>query len=135
MKHLIKYKIFESSSEMSEIFETVNDILLEMKDLDISVDSRICWYYTPSIRVPAIIIELESAPRNYFHLLGEGGILDCINRLVKYTKEYGFDIVVENTPDSGLIASGEVSYLSLDDFITEYISEELYQIEIILYKK
>lgn len=136
MKFLKSYKLFESSDEKvsDEIFNDINDILLEIKDMGITVKSKSGYYYYPeaTVKRPAILIDIESNPHDYFYLSRkEGNISDCILRLRDYVNGKGCDMLMLSVPDD----NNEDNYQTVSDFIYDYSGEDLTEIQIIIYKK
>jgi len=139
VKFLKSYKLFESSDEKisDEIFNDINDILLEIKDMDINVvSSNNMYYYMETSsdvvnRRPAILIDIEADGGNdYFYLTGKhGNISDCLLRLRDYVLKNGCDIVMVNMPDD------PDDYSEFEDFFDEYVGEDLHEIQVIIYKK
>jgi len=122
----------EEDKISDEIFGDVKDILLEISDMGIDVQSVNGHYYypEPSDRRSAIVIDLTSEAHSYFYLRGnDGSILDCILRLKEYVESNGCEMVAENIPDN------KDDYTKIDDFIEEYSGEDLYEIQIIIYNK
>lgn len=135
MKFLKSYRLFESSDEKisDEIFSDINDILLEIEDMGINVDSSNNMYYYIDVvnRRPAILIDIETdGGDDYFYLSGKhGNISDCLLRLRDYVLKNGCDIVMVNMPDD------PDDYLEFEYFFDEYVGEDLHEIQVIIYKK
>ena len=125
MKHLKTYKVFESSSEDSDIVLDIRDILFELDDYDgIEYHVKNINYYKddkPYKPYPSIRVEIKDNKYGFFRL---EDIMDVLLRLKDYLKETNYDI------DMGY--SGD--YYPIDDFIDEFDGEELPRIHLFIYK-
>jgi len=135
MKYLKLFELYnhpqapkEEDKISDEIFNDIEDILLEISDMYINIVSVNGHYYYPesSDRRPAIVIDLESEAHSYFYLRTDS-ILDCILRLKEYVESNGCEMVAQNIPDN------QDDYTKIDDFIEEYSGEDLYEIQLIIY--
>ena len=131
MKYLKTYKIFESTEDTryatSDELSTIEDILLQIKDLDFSVnihkniggedeelegESEVCRVYIEKFAVYGFSDderECKYYPSKEF--------ISTLQHLVSYVKEIDYDIQIESIDDSSVIdrVSSEDGDLSDED--------------------
>lgn len=132
MKHLNSFKLFESkdSSFPSSFIDEIKDISLEFSDIDLEVNCNFVEYYkTDSLGRPsskfirAFAIDLKGLSNRFFRW---NEIEETVLRIEDISSRLGFKIDIEVPSDD--------DYLPLEDFISIYSGEELYEISIIIYK-
>lgn len=132
MKHLNSFKLFESedSSFPSSFIDEVKDISLEFTDIDLEVNYNFVDYYkTDSLGRPsskfirAFAIDIKDSSSRFFRW---NEIKETVLRIEDISNRLGFKIDIEIPTDD--------DYLQLEDFISVYSGEELYDISIIIYK-
>ena len=115
-------------STLELIFDDIKDILLDLEEHDIDVDSTIGQYHKlyetkDSELKDSINIDLEDNTFNFFRF--NDHILPTIKRLQSFLSEYDLNIDIE------LVSENE--FYSVDEFIEEYGSEEFHELGIIIY--
>lgn len=132
MKHLNSFKLFESedSSFPSSFIDDIKDISLEFIDDSFKVKYNFVDYYkTDSLGTPssgfirAFAIDLKDSSNRFFRWYE---IKETVLRIEDVSSRLGFKIDIEVPADD--------DYLPLEDFISIYSGEELYDISIIIYK-
>ena len=127
---------FESIS--NEDKDTIEDIVLELKDEGLNVDvSRDIQYHksdrnstnTTEHKGVAVYIEAsEETDGGYTPFSVNGVIKDCLIRLDKYAKSIGCGMHIDPQADA-------MEFISLKDFIDIYSGDELARIDVIIYEK
>jgi hypothetical protein len=115
-------------STLELIFDDIKDILLDLEEHDIDVDSTIGQYHKlyekkDSELKDSINIDLKDNIYNFF--VFNDHILPTIKRLQSFLSEYNLNIDIE------LVSENE--FYSVDEFIEEYGSEEFHELGIIIY--
>jgi hypothetical protein len=110
------------------IFDDIKDILLDLEEHDIDVDSTIGQYHKlyekkDSELKDSINIDLKDNIYNFF--VFNDHILPTIKRLQSFLSEYNLNIDIE------LVSENE--FYSVNEFIEEYGSEEFHELGIIIY--
>jgi hypothetical protein len=132
LKNLISFKLFESKdiNFPSSFVDDIKDISLEFSDNDFNVDYNFVDYYkTDSLGRPSgkfiksFAIDIKDLSNRFFRW---DDIKETVLRIDEISKELGFKIDIEVPSDD--------DYLELNDFISIYSGEELYDISIIIYK-
>lgn len=119
LKQYSEYKIFENS-----IADTVEDIILDIRDLGFYVDiNKDITYNTNGQTKKGVSVMVENP--GIFRL---DDIKDCLLRLRSYVDSIGYDMHID--PDGK-----EMEFLTLEEFSDIYGGEELYMIDIILFEK
>jgi hypothetical protein len=132
LKHLNSFKLFESKDSIfpSSFIDEVKDISLEFTDIDLEVNYNFVDYYkTDSLGRPsskfirAFAIDIKDSSSRFFRW---NEIKETVLRVEDISNRLGFKIDIEIPTDD--------DYLQLEDFISVYSGEELYDISIIIYK-
>ena len=115
-------------STLELIFDDIKDILLDLEEHDIDVDSTIGQYHKlyekkDSELKDSINIDLKDNIYNFF--VFNDHILPTIKRLQSFLSEYNLNIDIE------LVSENE--FYSVNEFIEEYGSEEFHELGIIIY--
>jgi hypothetical protein len=115
-------------STLELIFDDIKDILLDLEEHDIDVDSTIGQYHKlyekkDSELKDSINIDLKDNIYNFF--VFNDHILPTIKRLQSFLSEYNLNIDIE------LVSENE--FYPVDEFIEEYGSEEFHELGIIIY--
>jgi hypothetical protein len=115
-------------STLELIFDDIKDILLDLEEHDIDVDSTIGQYHKlyekkDSELKDSINIDLKDNIYNFF--VFNDHVLPTIKRLQSFLSEYNLNIDIE------LVSENE--FYSVDEFIEEYGSEEFHELGIIIY--
>ena len=115
-------------STLELIFDDIKDILLDLEEHDIDVDSTIGQYHKlyekkDSELKDSINIDLKDNIYNFF--VFNDHILPTIKRLQSFLSEYNLNIDIE------LVSENE--FYPVDKFIEEYGSEEFHELGIIIY--
>ncbi len=115
-------------STLELIFDDIKDILLDLEEHDIDVDSTIGQYHKlyekkDSELKDSINIDLKDNIYNFF--VFNDHILPTIKRLQSFLSEYDLNIDIE------LVQENE--FYPVDEFIEEYGSEEFHELGIIIY--
>lgn len=121
MRYLKSYKLFESVS--TDIKADIEDMLLELTDYQIEYSVTELKYYKDGIKgEDCLRVYIKDNQDRFFRL---EDIMDVLLRIKDYLKEtdYSIDIGIPNSDD----------YLDIDNFITEFSGEELYNINIFIY--
>lgn len=124
MRYLKTYKLFESIS--ADIKADIEDILLELTDYQIEWNiadySEIKYYKNGINPTDCLRVYVKDNKDRLFRL---EDIMDVLLRIKDYLEEsdYSIDIGIPKSDD----------YLDIDDFITEFSGEELYNINIYIY--
>jgi len=131
LKNLVNFKLFESNIFSDDFISDIKDISLEFEDNKIEVNFGFVEYYkTDSLGHPSssfiktFAIDIKDISNRFFRW---EDIKDTILRIDYVSKQSGFNIDIEVVSDE--------DYLPLDDFISIYSGEELYDISILIYKK
>jgi hypothetical protein len=132
LKNLISFKLFESKDNdfPSSFIDDVKDVSLELIDIDLEVDYNFVDYYkTDSLGRPSgkfiksFAIDIKDVSSRFFRW---SEIKETVLRIQDISSRLGFKIDIEVPSDD--------DYLELNDFISIYSGEELYDISIIIYK-
>jgi hypothetical protein len=132
LKNLISFKLFESKDNdfPSSFIDDVKDVSLELTDIDLEVEYNFVDYYkTDSLGRPSskfiksFIIDIKDVSSRFFRW---SEIKETVLRIQDISSRLGFKIDIEVPSDD--------DYLELNDFISIYSGEELYDISIIIYK-
>lgn len=132
LKNLISFKLFESKDNdfPSSFVDDVKDVSLELTDIDLEVEYNFVDYYkTDSLGRPCGIfiksfaIDIKDVSSRFFRW---SEIKETVLRIQDISSRLGFKIDIEVPSDD--------DYLELQDFISVYSGEELYDISIIIYK-
>lgn len=121
-------------STLELIFDDIKDILFDLEEHDIDVDSTIGQYHKlysakswketkDSELKDSINIDLKDNTFNFFRF--NDHILPTIKRLQSFLSEYDLNIDIELT--------NENEFYPVDEFIEEYGSEEFHELGIIIY--
>jgi hypothetical protein len=131
LKNLVNFKLFESNIFSDDFISDIKDISLEFVDNEIEVNFGFVDYYNTdslghqsSSFIKTFAIDIKDISNRFFRW---EDIKDTILRIDYVSKQSGFNIDIEVVSDE--------DYLPLDDFISIYSGEELYDISILIYKK
>lgn len=136
MKYLRGF--FESKSFDDDIVKDLHDICLELNDIEIdfTISDRSYYLDSPSasdslcVKVPSIFISLQDFQLRFF-------TLDEIEPVIQRIRDYLNEI--DNTPTGrfyiDLSIPNEDCYLSVDSFYREFSGEEIYKLNIIIYRR
>jgi hypothetical protein len=132
--YFIKLTNYVNESISNEDRDTIEDIVLELRDEGLHVDvSRDIQYHksgehstnTTEHKGVAIYIEVEEGMDFFYY---DGVIKDCLVRLNEYAKSIGCDIHID--PEANAM-----EFLSLKDFEDIWGGEDLIRIDVIIYEK
>jgi hypothetical protein len=130
MKYLKTYKKLNESS--SDIIETIEDILLEIRDngIDIDISPSITYYLTDrkshsqSAR-NGVGIYIHTTPGEIFHY---DQIKDTLHRLNEYAKSIGCGMHIDPSANA-------MEFVTLKEYEQDYSMGEIVQIDVIIYDK
>jgi hypothetical protein len=127
-----------SESISNEDRDTIEDIVLELRDEGLHVDVSGDIQYHKSDRnstnttehkgVAVYIEASEETDGGYTPFSVNGVIKDCLIRLDKYAKSIGCGMHIDPQADA-------MEFISLKDFIDIYSGDELVRIDVIIYEK
>ena len=122
MKYIKKYKLFESTSDISD---DVADILSSIEDEDFSVDKNSSWSdgYEMKIFIEKMVGEDHGYKRSKPYLVNDT-ILDAVQHLSSYLSKNGYKLIVEAISESDVIAHQEYYHRDLGNDIKNI--EELF---------
>lgn len=125
MKHIAKYKLFESTyiprEKMLEYLGVVDDILLEINDIGFKTKTYLSKFYEePFDECESIDIDIIKDCFTF------EDVNDCIYRLRDYAKLINFNLIIVH-PES----TEEI--LTIEEFLRMYPYEEFYRLFLILY--
>lgn len=130
MKHLKSYKIFETYSD--EIKSEIGLILLELEDLEFQFKISDKNYYPDNSTersYKSICVDISDNKSRFFELKD---IEEVILRLNEYLNPPGFSATERFFID--LSIPGEGVYLPYEVFKKEFSGEELYRLNIFIYR-
>jgi hypothetical protein len=126
MKYIKKYKLFESTSDISD---DVADILSSIEDEDFSVDKNSSREANWSDGYEMIFIEKMVGDENGYKrskpYLVNDTILDAVQHLSSYLSKNGYKLIVEAVSKTDVIAHQEYYHRDLGDNISEI--QELFE--------
>lgn len=128
MKYLRKF--FESKSFDEELIKDIEDICLELSDNEISYFISEKNYYPDDTSTPSIMISLQDFYKRFFTFEDVDSVLVRIKDYLSLT-----DNSVTGRYFIDLSIPGEGVYLSYDSFRTEFSGEELYELNVFIYRK
>jgi len=132
MKHLKKYKLFESKSDIfDDISDDVSDILSGIEDEGFSVDKAMIYSSKALFRINKmkIFIEKMVGDENGYKsskpYIVNDTILDAVQHLSSYLSKNGYKLIVEAVSKTDVIAHQEYYHRDLGDNISEI--QELFE--------